>query len=63
RLYDLVENKSSMAVEMFSLGWAEGGGSWEWQRRLWAWEEELLGECRALLHDIVLQTHSSDTWQ
>ncbi|MCH91367.1 receptor-like kinase, partial [Trifolium medium] len=63
RLFDLAENKSSMVKEMFLLGWGEGGDAWKWQRCLWAWEEELLGECRVLLHDIILQTHFSDKWQ
>ncbi|MCI16701.1 YIPF1-like protein [Trifolium medium] len=48
---------------MFLLGWDEGGDAWRWQRHLWVWEEELLGECMTLLHDIILQTHSSDKWQ
>lgn len=35
----------------------------EWRRHLWAWVEELLVECRTLLHDISFQTHLSDQWQ
>lgn len=31
--------------------------------RLWTWEEELLVECRVLLHEIVLRTHLSDQWK
>ncbi|MCI18579.1 DNA-directed RNA polymerase, partial [Trifolium medium] len=45
RLFDLSVNKSSMVAEMFSLGWGIGGEAWEWRRQLWAWEEEMLGEC------------------
>ncbi|MCH81957.1 kinesin-like protein [Trifolium medium] len=30
---------------------------------LWAWEEEMLGECQALLHDFFLQAQSPDLWQ
>ncbi|MCI88503.1 receptor-like kinase, partial [Trifolium medium] len=30
---------------------------------LWAWEEEMLGECQALLHNFLLQASSSDLWQ
>lgn len=62
RLFDLAGNKSSIVAGMFSLGWGEGGGAWKWLRRLWAWEEEFLMECRTLLQDIFLQTHLSDQW-
>ncbi|MCI84653.1 YIPF1-like protein, partial [Trifolium medium] len=48
---------------MCSLGWEAGGGAWVWRRRLWVWEEEMLGECQALLHNIFLQAQSSDSWQ
>ncbi|MCH96906.1 helicase-like protein [Trifolium medium] len=47
---------------MCSLGWVTGGGAWVWRRQLWAWEEEMLGECQALLHNLFLQTQSSDMW-
>jgi len=30
---------------------------------LWAWEEELVEECRALLFDFVLVPNVSDTWE
>jgi len=40
------------------------GEAWRWRRRLWAWEEEeLLEECRLLLHDVSLQTSVSNVWQ
>ncbi|XP_024626758.1 uncharacterized protein [Medicago truncatula] len=32
-------------------------------RRLWAWEEDLLGECRALLDNVVVQYNVYDRWQ
>ncbi|MCI38333.1 receptor-like protein kinase ANXUR2 [Trifolium medium] len=47
---------------MFSLGWGVGGGAWEWRRQLWVWEEEMLGECQALLYNFTLQVQSSDRW-
>ncbi|GAU48175.1 hypothetical protein TSUD_369390 [Trifolium subterraneum] len=47
---------------MCSLGWDTGGEAWEWRRHLWAWEEEMLGECQVLLHDFILQAQLSDTW-
>jgi hypothetical protein len=58
RLFNLAGNKSSTVADLFSLGCVEGGGAWNWRRRLWAWEEEMLGECTTLLHDIILHTHS-----
>ncbi|XP_024626839.1 uncharacterized protein [Medicago truncatula] len=48
---------------MFSLGWGEEGGGWQWRRRLWAWEEDLLVECRLLLANVSLQPLSYDVWQ
>ncbi|KAK2430592.1 hypothetical protein QL285_028912 [Trifolium repens] len=41
-------------------GWR---GAWEWRRHLWAWEEELLRECQALLLPVILQVASPDRWQ
>ncbi|MCI01485.1 heat-shock protein, partial [Trifolium medium] len=63
RLFDLSENKSSTVVEMASLGWEAGGEAWAWRRQLWVWEEEMLGECQALLHNLLLQAQSPDIWQ
>jgi len=34
RLYDLASNKFSTVVDMFSLGWEQGGEAWSWRRRL-----------------------------
>jgi len=63
RLFDLSLNKLSTVAGMFSLGWEVGGAAWRWRRRLWEWEEELLGECRQLLYTFVVQTDVSDRWQ
>jgi hypothetical protein len=63
RLFDLSNNKLCTVADMFHLGWEDGGEAWSWRRRLWAWEEELVGECRSLLKDIVLQANVSDRWQ
>jgi hypothetical protein len=63
RLFDLIENKSSTVADMCSLGWGVGGAAWLWRRQLWAWEEELLGECQNLLHSLLLQVQSPDLWQ
>lgn len=37
------------------LGVEEGGEAWQWRRRLWDWEEDLVRECRLPLSDIILQ--------
>ncbi|CAJ2666781.1 unnamed protein product [Trifolium pratense] len=63
RLFDLAENKSASVADMFMQGWEAGGAAWVWRRRLWAWEEELLGECQTLLFTLSLQDHVSDMWQ
>ncbi|CAJ2678024.1 unnamed protein product [Trifolium pratense] len=63
RLFDLAENKSASVADMFMRGWEAGGEAWEWRRQLRAWEEEMLGECQALLLTISLQDHVSDRWQ
>jgi len=36
--------------------------AWQWLCRLWVWEEDLLGDCRILLHDISLQYNSTYMW-
>jgi len=38
-------------VEIFSLGWREGGEAWKWWRLLFAWEEEMVDECKIILLD------------
>lgn len=63
RLFDLAENKGVMVSEMASRGWEVGGEAWEWQRRLLAWEEELVSECYSLLCSIVLQDLVLDRWR
>jgi len=47
---------------MFLLGVEVGGETWQWRRRLWAWEEELVEECRELLLTITLHESSSNRW-
>jgi len=36
-------------------GGGEGGEARKWRRKLWAWEEELVEECRTLLLTVSLQ--------
>ncbi|KAK2367069.1 hypothetical protein QL285_065630 [Trifolium repens] len=63
RLFDLAATKSRTVAEMYDAGWEAGGEAWVWRRHLWAWEEELLGECQALLFTVTLQVGSLDRWQ
>ncbi|GAU49707.1 hypothetical protein TSUD_135290 [Trifolium subterraneum] len=49
-------------AEMSALGWGGGGEAWLWRRQLWAWEEEMVEECMALLSDVVLQVNVTDYW-
>jgi len=63
RLFELCSLKSCTVGEMSALGREEVGAVWQWRRRLWEWEEELLGECRMcrmLLSNVVLQDHTFD---
>ncbi|KEH40693.1 hypothetical protein MTR_1g033430 [Medicago truncatula] len=48
---------------MESRGWVDGGGAWEWRRRLLAWEEESVTDFSFLLHDVVLHDRVPDRWQ
>lgn len=42
------DNKmTSMPNKAIRLGW--GGEAWKWRKRLWVWEEDLLGECFVVL--------------
>jgi len=48
---------------MYDQDGEDGGEEWNWRRRLWVWEEELVEECRTLLTNVVLQQNVSDRWQ
>jgi len=63
RLFDLAVDKWVTVQQMECRGWTDGGGAWEWRRRLLAWEEETLSECAFLLHNVVLQDHILDRWR
>lgn len=39
-----------------------GGEAWSWRRRLFAWEEELVGELMLLLQNVSLQVDRIDRW-
>jgi len=60
RLFSLAEDRWATVVEMEGRGWTVGGGVWVWRRRLFAWKEESVVECAAILHNIVLQDNISD---
>jgi len=44
------------------MGVEDGGGAWQWRRRLWVWEEELVEECMDLLLTLSLHESSVDRW-
>lgn len=48
---------------MLELGCGEGGETWKWKRRLFAWKQEIVGECCWLLSNVVLQDDEIDKWQ
>jgi hypothetical protein len=57
RLYDLAVNKPVTVRNMFELGVEVHGEAWQW-----AWEEELVEECREIFLTVTLQDSSSDRW-
>ena len=47
---------------MCQLGWGVEGHAWCWRRRLFAWEEELVGDLILLLQNVTLQANKNDKW-
>ncbi|KEH22028.1 hypothetical protein MTR_7g029185 [Medicago truncatula] len=45
-----------------SLGGGENDEVWKWRRRLFAWEEEVVGELRLLLQTVTLEVNKEDMW-
>ena len=43
-----------------SVGLGRGGEAWRW--RLFAWEEEMVGELLILLHNVNLKVEKDDRW-
>jgi len=48
-------------AQIFAWGWDEEGEAWKWRRRLWAWEEVLVEECRNMLLNVMLQVDIEDS--
>ncbi|MCI15266.1 YIPF1-like protein, partial [Trifolium medium] len=46
-------------ADMNKLMWELGGNEWRWRRRLFAWEEQLWGDCCTIVANVVLQVDSS----
>jgi len=49
--------------DMCLLGWGVNGGAWRWRRRLFVWEEGLLGDLISLLQNVNLQVNNIDRWR
>lgn len=49
-------------VELNSLGWGVNGEAWKWRKRMFAWEEELVGECVELFISFIFQVNMVDRW-
>jgi len=49
--------------DMCQLGWGVDGEAWRWKRRLFAWEEELVGELSVLLQNVFFQVDKDDKWR
>jgi len=62
RLFDLSMSKWVSVFEMFQLGWEVNGDAWKWRCRLFAWEEEQVGELCLLLQNVTLQVDKEDMW-
>ena len=63
RLYELSLLKGETVAAMRALGWEEEGEAWRWRHRLFAWEEESVGELRLLLQNVSLHVHRKDNWK
>jgi hypothetical protein len=52
--------KGEYMFDMHLLGWVIEGATWSWRCRLFAWEEDLIGDLRLLLHNVTLQVDRVD---
>ena len=62
RLFELSLFQYLSVFDMCQLGWGEAGQAWSWRRRLFAWEEEVVGELILLLQSVSLRVDKTDTW-
>jgi hypothetical protein len=60
KLFELSLDKNSTLADMFRFGRGYGGNGWRWYRQLFAWEEELWGECYPALANVLLQVDIPD---
>jgi len=51
-----------MVAIMCARGWGVSGEALKWRRRLFVWEEELLGECIIRLSNFSFQVDRVDKW-
>jgi len=61
-LYELADNKLDTVAELFARGWGVNGEAWKWRRRLFEWEDELVGECIVRLTNFSFQVDRVDRW-
>jgi hypothetical protein len=62
RIFDLCLDKDVSVVDMRRLWWGFGGSGWRWRRHLFAWEEEVWGQCYSTLGNVILQESQLDLW-
>lgn len=62
RLYEFSENKLESVANMYARCWGVNGKAWKWRCRLFAWEEELLGECVVRPTSVTLQVDRVYRW-
>jgi len=62
RLFELAVDKWVFVFDLCQLGWGVNGEAWKWRQRLFAWEEEKVGELCLLLQYVNLQVNKEDTW-
>ena len=60
RLFELSVGKWVFVLDVFQLGWGENGEAWKW--RLFAWEEEQVGELCLLLQNVTLSVDRENKW-
>lgn len=63
RLFEVAVDKWVSVFDLCQLGWGENGEAWKWRRRLFAWEEDKVGELCLLLENVNLQVNKEDIWK